>query len=178
MPLTPFHFGPSALVGLPFRKRIDLPVFVMSNIFVDLEPVIVIISGANYPLHGFAHTFLFGSLVGTAGGMLMYFGQRRINSLFLKFGYIYEATIKKVIISGILGVWFHILIDSVYHFDILPLYPLKINPLYGLISQCLVMYICLVSFALVMIYYVSKQIFLSLSVRKVSGRRILKKLNK
>ena len=37
MPITPYHFGPSGLVGLLFRRWIDPVVLVAANIVVDLE---------------------------------------------------------------------------------------------------------------------------------------------
>ncbi len=36
MPVTPFHFGPSALIGLPLKRWIDIPVFVLANTNVQL----------------------------------------------------------------------------------------------------------------------------------------------
>ncbi len=41
MPFTPYHFGPSGFVGLVFGKWIDLPVFVLANVIVDVEVLAV-----------------------------------------------------------------------------------------------------------------------------------------
>ena len=41
MPFTPYHFGPSGFVGLVFGKWIDLPVFVLANVIVDVEVLVV-----------------------------------------------------------------------------------------------------------------------------------------
>ncbi|MHC4299546.1 MAG: hypothetical protein ACYS7Y_19890 [Planctomycetota bacterium] len=36
MPFTPYHFGPSGCVGLILRKWIDVPVFVLTNVIIDI----------------------------------------------------------------------------------------------------------------------------------------------
>ena len=41
MPFTPYHVGPSGFVGLVFGKWIDLPVFVLANVIVDVEVLAV-----------------------------------------------------------------------------------------------------------------------------------------
>ena len=43
MPFTPFHFGAHACIAIPLRKIIDIPVFILSNIIIDIEPLIVMI---------------------------------------------------------------------------------------------------------------------------------------
>lgn len=52
MPFTPLHFGPHACVALPLRRRVDLPVFLLTNVVVDVEPLLVLTFNLNYPLHG------------------------------------------------------------------------------------------------------------------------------
>ena len=37
MPVTPYHFGPNGLVGLLFKRWIDLPVVVLANVVIDME---------------------------------------------------------------------------------------------------------------------------------------------
>jgi hypothetical protein len=37
MPFTPYYFGPNGFVGLVFKKLLDLPVFILSNIIIDFE---------------------------------------------------------------------------------------------------------------------------------------------
>ena len=37
MPFTPFHFGPHGCVGLPISKKINVLVFVLANVVVDIE---------------------------------------------------------------------------------------------------------------------------------------------
>ena len=39
MPITPFHFGPGALVKVIVPKHFSWTIFALSNILIDLEPV-------------------------------------------------------------------------------------------------------------------------------------------
>ena len=72
MPFTPFHLGPSASISLPLHKYLDVPLFLLANFIIDLEPFIVMIFNLNYPLHGYCHTFLIGSIIGCLGGFIGY----------------------------------------------------------------------------------------------------------
>jgi hypothetical protein len=40
MPFTPCHFGPSACIALPLNRWIDLPVFLLANVAIDIEPLL------------------------------------------------------------------------------------------------------------------------------------------
>ena len=43
MPFTPYHFGPHGCVGLVLKRYLDLPVFMLANVAVDLEPLAVMV---------------------------------------------------------------------------------------------------------------------------------------
>jgi len=136
MPFTPFHVGPHATVGFAFQKYIDVPVFVLSNIAIDLEPLAVILFKFEYPLHGYFHTFLFGGLVGLVGlvwGLVACMIPKQITTLMNKFYLGYTPVPIKTVFSGILGVWFHILFDAPIYKDIRPFFPYEFNPFYGLV---------------------------------------------
>ncbi len=146
MPFTPFHLGPSAAVALPLDKYIDVPVFVSVNVVVDLEPLAVILFGLNYPLHGYCHTLLVGSLVGFLWGCIAYLLRDIIKlgmkALLLK----YETGFLKMVISGISGVWFHLVFDAIMHKNVMIFYPYRTNPLHGLVSVAALHLICLLCF--------------------------------
>ena len=40
MPFTPYHFGPSGFIGLLFRKWLDVPVIVATNVLIDIEVIV------------------------------------------------------------------------------------------------------------------------------------------
>ncbi len=126
MPLTPFHLGPALLLGLIFRKRLELAPLLISSVAPDIEPLLVMILNLNYPLHGFLHTYLGGSLL----AVLLHFSAER------------TKIIKASFISSLLGVYSHILLDSFLYYDITPFFPLEINPFLHRLSFFEVYAIC------------------------------------
>jgi membrane-bound metal-dependent hydrolase YbcI (DUF457 family) len=129
MPFTPFHFGPSALIGLPLKRWIDIPVFVLANVVIDFEPLAVMFFQPNYPLHGYFHTFLIGGMLGILWGLIAY-PLKPVWRFFMGiFGLSYQPTLTKMMISGILGIWLHVFIDSFLYPEMNPFFPIRGNPL-------------------------------------------------
>ena len=154
MPFTPYHFGPSACIALPLRKYIDIPVFILANVVIDLEPLAVILFGLNYPLHGYFHTFLVGTVVALVWGLIAYWGKSILQRLMKLFHLSYETNFRKMLLSAILGIWFHVLLDGQLYTDIQPFWPLKANPLYGLLSYNTIYLICKISFLPAIVLYI------------------------
>ena len=167
MPFTPYHFGPSACIALPLRKYIDIPVFILANVAVDLEPLAVILFDLNYPLHGYFHTFLVGTVVALVWGLIAYWGKSILQRLMKLFHLSYETNFRKMLLSAILGIWFHILLDGQLYTDIQPFWALKANPLYGLLSYNTVYLICKISFLPAIVLYI---IAVASYVRKNKGK--------
>lgn len=138
MPFTPYHFGPSGFIGLLLRKWIDIPVFVLANVIVDVE----VLFFDRWPVHRYFHTLLLGALVGACWGFLAY----RLRGVFTGLMRIlqpsYQTGLWKMVVSGVLGVWLHVVIDAIYHWDVKIFWPSKARPLYGLLSQGDVKLIC------------------------------------
>ena len=142
MPFTPFHVGPAFLLKTAIDKRISVTSFSVSQIVMDIEPLIRMIRG-DAILHGITHTYLAALPL----GVLSYF----ITRMFLKF-FIYRSnastkqanlnwlslsvsTKKCVFFSALLGTISHVFFDSIMHFDIRPYAPFSdSNQLYNLIS--------------------------------------------
>ena len=105
MPFTPFHFGAHACVALPLRKKIDVTVFILANVVIDIEPLMVMVFNLNYPLHGYAHTFIGAGIVGLIFGVFSWF----FRSVFQKIAKIFHlpeiSSLKQFLISGITGAW-------------------------------------------------------------------------
>ncbi len=154
MPFTPYHFGPSACIALPLRKYIDIPVFILANVVIDLEPLAVILFGLNYPLHGYFHTFLVGTVVALVWGLIAYWGKIILQRLMKLFHLSYETNFRKMLLSAILGIWFHILLDGQLYTDIQPFWPFKTNPMYGLLSYNTIYLICKISFLPAIVLYI------------------------
>jgi len=155
MPFTPYHFGPSGCVALPLRKYIDVPVFVLANVVVDLEPGIVLAFGLNYRLHGYCHTFLFGTVIGLVWGFVAYAARNSLKRLMELFGLPYQTSLGKATLSGLLGIWFHILLDSFCWSDIRPFWPSNANPLNSLATLNTVRLLCAISFIPAIALYVA-----------------------
>lgn len=154
MPVTPYHFGPAGLLGYIFRKWIDLPVFVLANVVIDVEVLLVSLMNLGRPTHRLSHTFLFGAVVGAVWGLVAYLGLPALKWLMKKIKIPYQSNAAKTILSGILGVWLHVLIDGIYHYDVDPFWPIKKNYLWNLLSHGQVRWICVICFVIFTVLYV------------------------
>jgi membrane-bound metal-dependent hydrolase YbcI (DUF457 family) len=62
MPITPFHFGPGALVKAAAPRHFSFTVFAFSQVLIDLETIgFFVFTGA--PIHPYLHTYLGATLV-------------------------------------------------------------------------------------------------------------------
>ena len=137
MPFTPFHLGPALCLGIPMRKYIHAPTFILASVLLDIEPLFVLVMGLNYPLHGYLHTFIAAIVMGVVFGFAMFFLERTMHPLYKALSLEQEATFEKThfMIAGVLGTMLHVLFDSPLYWDIRPFYPLTANPLYGSVSS-------------------------------------------
>jgi membrane-bound metal-dependent hydrolase YbcI (DUF457 family) len=149
MPFTPYHFGPSGFVGLVFRKWLDIPVFMLANVIVDIE----VLFWRNWPRHRYVHNLLIGAAVGILWGVVAYPLRPLFKKIMQFFRLPYHTTLLKMLISGVLGIWFHLLIDAVYHWDVRLFWPSRITPLYALLSKQQIEAICLACFIPAFILY-------------------------
>lgn len=150
MPVTPYHFGPSGFLGLVFRKYIDLPVFLLVNVVVDLE----VLYWQHWPAHRVLHTLLFGAVAGIIWGLIAYLLRNTFAKIMQIIHLPYETSLRKMVISGVLGIWLHIIIDAPYNRDIHLFWPSKIMPLYGLASKVNMEVICVVFWVAALIVYI------------------------
>lgn len=115
------------------RTRFSLVVFGGSQIVIDLQPLIVML-GYNGELHGLSHTVLGATVIGLLCGLV----GKPIGEWFLKL--IREPqhcpiSWRVSFSSAFIGTYSHILIDSIMHSDVRPLWPLSaVSPLHGIIS--------------------------------------------
>lgn len=157
MPITPYHFGPSGFVGLVFRKWIDVPVFILANIIVDVEVLVLGLTSLGAPYHRYCHTLLLGGVVGALWGAAAYPLRPVFKTLMQMLCIPYNPGRAKMMISGILGVWLHVLIDGAYHYDVTVFWPSQTASLWvtvmSHISAEQVKMICLVCFIAAIIPY-------------------------
>lgn len=155
MPFTPYHFGPHLLVGLIFIKFLDIPTFLASNILVDLQPLLVLAGWMEPPLHGISHTFLGATVIGLILGIISIPFMKYYTRIYSFFNLKYSITKFSIILSGILGAWFHVITDTPIYDDINPFYPLFANPVKESLTYHFVANFCLVCFipALALLFY-------------------------
>lgn len=147
MPFTPYHFGPAACVALPLQKRMDVTAFVLANVAVDIEPLVVLTFGLDARLHGLTHTYAGGAAVGLVFAASLYLVGGVLKPLVNAFRVTFHRDLKTLAGSAVAGVWFHVLLDSFLYSDIEPFFPLSLNPLEGMVSgstmylACAVLYV-------------------------------------
>lgn len=147
MPFTPIHMGPGILIKSLLQSSFSLMVFGWTQIVMDIQPLIVLISGEGH-LHGFTHTYI--------GAMLIALLAALTGKYLSEFGLKVLGISKKenpisiawwvVFLSAFIGSFSHVLLDSIMHSDVEPLFPFIIeNQLLGLISVSMLHKVCLYS---------------------------------
>jgi len=153
MPFTPYHFGPSGLVGLVFRKWLDIPVFVLANVIVDIEVLVLGLLGVGWPRHRYFHTLLIGAIVGVIWAIAAYPARRFFKKIMQIIHIPYQTGFWKMVVSGVLGVWLHVIIDGIYHYDVMVFWPSRARPLWRLLSQRQVEAVCIACFFAALVPY-------------------------
>ena len=131
MPITPFHFGPGALVKAIAPRHFSFTVFAFSQLLIDLEPIgFFIFSGV--PVHPYLHTYLGAALVFLAswwGGRPVCEWALRVWNAWLSptqsrwLAYEPRISTKAAGLGALVGAYSHVAIDSIMHGDMEPLAP-------------------------------------------------------
>lgn len=135
------------------RRWIDIPAFILANVIVDIEVLVIAILGLGYPIHRYAHTLLIGAVVGAVWGALAYRAKPAFEWAMQQLRIPYKTGFWKMVISGVLGVWLHVFIDAIYHWDVRIFWPNRAIPLFRLISRGQLKVVCLALFAAAVILY-------------------------
>ena len=156
MPFTPYHLGPALSFGLLFLSFIDFPTFLVANVIVDIEPFLVLTLNLNYPLHGFFHSFLGGTLVTVLLALMMHQIRNRLSPLLSFFKLEQKISFKRMLVAAFSGIYIHILLDSLIYTDIQPFYPTTYNPLLtaGILAGLNPYIFCIWSFFAALIIYI------------------------
>ena len=156
MPFTPFHMGPGVFIKAVMQGSFSLMVFGWTQIVMDIQPLIVMISGEGH-LHGFTHTYIGAVLIACFAALTgKYLSQIGLRILRITPSISTAIPWVVVVVSAFIGSFSHVLLDSLMHTDIQPLYPFDMtNSLLGLISIGQLHELCLYSgLAGAVIYYV------------------------
>ena len=129
MPITPFHFGPGAVLHALAPRHISFLAFCAANVIIDVESLYNLVHHRE-PVHAFLHTYV--------GATLVWLGMAALFWLALRLPAIagrVRLTLHQVALGALLGAYSHVLLDSVMHADIQPLQPLSAaNGLHRLVS--------------------------------------------
>ena len=155
MPFTPIHMGPGILIKGLLQGSFSLMVFGWTQIVMDIQPLIVLISGEGH-LHGFSHTYVGASLLAIFSGLTgKYLSQLGLWLLRITPSIKVSIPWAVVFVSAFIGSYSHVLLDSIMHSDVQPFYPFTLeNAFLGSLSVSLLHKVCLYSgLAGAVIYY-------------------------
>ena len=158
MPFTPIHMGPGILIKALLQGSFSLMVFGWTQIVMDIQPLIVIITGEGH-LHGFTHTYVGATILAVLSALSgKYLSQLGLKIIAYSKHQPVVITFKVAFISAFIGSFSHVYLDSIMHHDVQPLYPFTlINHSLGLVSIATLHKTCLYSglFGAVLFYVIS-----------------------
>lgn len=138
--------GPGILVKALLQSSFSLMVFGWSQIVMDLQPLVAIVTGEG-KLHGFTHTYVGSALIALFSAITgKYLSQWAL--VVLSNGAQRGITIRwwVAFLSAFIGSYSHVILDSIMHTDIEPLSPFsQSNELLGLVSVATLHKFCLYS---------------------------------
>jgi len=134
MPLTPFHLGPGLFFGMLSSRFLDLSAFLLGSVILDIEPLIAFLSGNFENPHHHFTSFLGGILGAVIVWLIIKIFRKKKTGL----------SNLSIFLGGLVGCWIHVIFDALMHYDVLPFWPLKINPFLNLISISQNYLICLI----------------------------------
>ncbi len=135
MPFTPFHMGPGILIKSLFHGGFSLMIFGWSQIIMDIQPLIVLITGEGH-LHGFSHTYIGALLLASVSAISgRYLAPLGLYLLGVNKNYSMSISWKVAVYSALIGTFTHIILDSIMHADMQPFFPFDLdNNLLGVMS--------------------------------------------
>jgi membrane-bound metal-dependent hydrolase YbcI (DUF457 family) len=162
MPFTPIHMGPGILVKAILQGSFSLMVFGWAQIVMDIQPLIVMISGEGH-LHGFSHTYVGATLLAMFSALTgKYLSQIGLFIVGLNKGWKVNIAWWVVFLSSFIGTFSHVLLDSIMHADVQPFYPIQLNNNFlGLVSVSTLHQICLYTGAFGGVLYFTVMAFIN-----------------
>lgn len=143
MPVTPFHLGPALLVKAAAPRRFSLVIFGVSQVAIDVEPVVGLFRGAAV-LHGFSHTLTGATLIALASVVVGRPLCERVLSMLNGRPTAIGATAAWS--GAFIGTYSHLVLDGMMHLDMKPFAPLTdANPILGTMSVLGIYLFCVAS---------------------------------
>ncbi len=146
MPFTPLHMGPGLVVKACMQSAFSLMVFGWTQILIDIQPLIVMITGKG-ELHGFSHTYIGATFIAIVSALSgKYLGE--IGLRIFRMSEYNPIGWRVAIASAFIGGYSHVFIDSIMHSDITPLSPFSDKSIfYGVVNIDTLHILCIVSAA-------------------------------
>ena len=146
MPFTPFHMGPGIAIKALLQGSFSLMVFGWTQIIMDIQPLIVLITGEGH-LHGFSHTYVGATLLALFAALTgKYLSEIGLYILGLNEHWQVKIAWWVTFLSAFIGAYSHVLLDSLMHSDLEPFFPFTLhNPFLNLISVEALHKLCLYS---------------------------------
>jgi len=155
MPLTPYHLGPGFLLGLLFFKWLDVVAVLVGSVILDLEPLILLVTGVALPLHGIFHTHVAAGLISVPTSVLLWYLHRLTRGTTRFFCLEQNFGPRRIYTSCLVGTISHVFLDSFLYIEMNPFYPILGNPFYGYLASSLVYDSCMYAgIAGLVIYFV------------------------
>lgn len=167
MPVTPFHIIAAAPIKAIIPRHFSWSIFTLTNIVIDIEPITFFLF-TGIPSHKFLHSILGATLMGLI--CALYFRKlcenyilkwnKKLHPIDRKWFEVKNSRINLFggIAGGLIGAWSHLLLDSIMHQDIKPLWPIASeNYLLGLLEPELISYTCLSFLAIGIIIFIIKK---------------------
>ena len=146
MPFTPFHMGPGLVLKALFQGGFSLIIFGWAQIVMDIQPLIVMVSGEGH-LHGFSHTYIGALLLAIFSALSgKYLAEIFLSTLGPSSKWQVKISWWACFLSAFIGTFSHVFLDSIMHADVEPFYPVTTaNGFLGLISVRALHKVCLYS---------------------------------
>lgn len=161
MPFTPLHFGPALFISMLFFHHLDFTALMISNVIVDIEPIIILVFGLKIPLHGFFHSYLGAAILAITTALLINLTKNHLNKILSLLRIQQGSSFRTILITSFLGAYSHVLLDSFLYGEMNPFYPITGNPFQSLSNSLLAYYFCIVTFILGLILYIRRLIVLN-----------------
>lgn len=143
MPITPFHFGPGALIKAAVPNHVSWTTFALANCLIDAEPIVLFLTTGD-PAHPWLHTppgaLLVAVVSATLGKPLcevwLRWWNRNLSSAQARWlGTSTMITARSAWLGALLGTSTHLTMDMFMHADVRPAWPLLDgNPMVGMIE--------------------------------------------
>ena len=140
MPVTPFHAGFGMLLNATAPRRFSFLIFCGTQVAIDFESGYDLLRG-EWPAHRVLHTFLGATLLCVPLSLILRNVIPRVLTIIRKFdgrraGYVASAIPwSTALVSGIGGVFGHVVPDGIMHSDIRPFQSFtELNELYEAVS--------------------------------------------